>query len=142
MLLYLFTIGVTRVNKERKNVHETVSEVVEVGESIKEVKVGDRIYLYPLYAKNDTKRAGTLGGFSEYMLLPKARLNHSYYMVPTEICDEVASLIEPFTVGGHAAKQGNPKQGEKAVIYGLMQQGLTVYWMIFWNMEKLMPDWF
>ena len=98
--------------------HETVSEVVEVGKHITDVKAGDRIYPYPLYAKNDTSRAGTLGGFSEYMLLPKARLNHSYYLVDDAISDRAACLIEPFTVGGRAAKRANPKPGDKAVVFG------------------------
>ena len=38
--------------------HETVSRIV---------KVGDRVYPYPRFAKDDTRRAGTLGGFSEYI---------------------------------------------------------------------------
>lgn len=47
--------------------HETISEVVEVGKNVKSIKVGDRLYPYPLLAKGDTKRARTIGGFSEYM---------------------------------------------------------------------------
>lgn len=30
--------------------------------------VGERVY--PLYAKGDTRRAGTIGGFSEYIFAP------------------------------------------------------------------------
>ena len=37
--------------------HETVSRVVKTGRNITDISVGDRIYPYPLYAKNDTKRA-------------------------------------------------------------------------------------
>ena len=62
--------------------------------AITNVKVGDRVYPYPLNAKDDRKRAGTLGGFSEYILMPNAKLNHSYYMVDDSISDRVASLIE------------------------------------------------
>lgn len=105
--------------------HETVSRVCAVGKNISDVKVGDRVYPYPLYAKNDTSRAGTLGGFSEYMVLPKARLNHSYYLVDDSISNKAASLIEPFTVGGRAAKQSNPKPGEKAVVFGCGTIGIA-----------------
>lgn len=41
--------------------HETISRVVKVGKNIKDFKVGQRVYPYPRYAKNDTKRAGTIG---------------------------------------------------------------------------------
>lgn len=110
--------------------HETVSRVVKTGRNITDISVGDRIYPYPLYAKNDTKRAGTLGGFSEYMLLPEARLNHSYYKVNEAISDRTASLIEPFTVGGRAAKQANPKVGDKAVVFGCGTIGIAAAIML------------
>lgn len=38
--------------------HETVSRVVAIGKNITEFQVGERVYPYPRYAKNDTKRAG------------------------------------------------------------------------------------
>lgn len=41
--------------------HETISRVVKVGKNVKDFTVGERIYPYPRYAKNDTKRAGTIG---------------------------------------------------------------------------------
>lgn len=110
--------------------HETVSRVVKTGKNIADVKEGDRIYPYPLYAKNDTRRAGTLGGFSEYMLMPQAKLNHSYYLVDDAISDRAASLIEPFTVGGHAAKQSNPKPGDKAVVFGCGTIGIAAAIML------------
>ena len=110
--------------------HETVSRVVKVGQNITDVKPGDRIYPYPLYAKNDTRRAGTLGGFSEYMLLPEAKKDHSYYMVDDSISDRAASLIEPFTVGGRAAKQASPKPGDKAVVFGCGTIGLAAAVML------------
>ena len=110
--------------------HETVSRVVAMGKSITNVKVGDRVYPYPLNAKDDRKRAGTLGGFSEYILMPNAKLNHSYYMVDDSISDRVASLIEPFTVGGRAAKKANPQKGEKAVVFGCGTIGIAAAIML------------
>lgn len=86
--------------------HETVSRVVKVGKDVTDFTVGERVYPYPLYAKNDTKRAGTIGGFSEYILVPEAKRNHSLYPVDERISDRLASLIEPFTVGCRAARRG------------------------------------
>lgn len=54
--------------------------------------VGERVYPYPLYAKDDTRRAGTIGGFSEYILIPNAKRNHSLYSVDEKISDKLAGL--------------------------------------------------
>ncbi len=105
--------------------HETVSVVAEVGDHHQEFQVGDRVYPYPRYAKNDTRRAGTLGGFSEYILCPNATKDHSLYLVPEEIPDRLACLIEPFTVGCRAARRGQPKANEKAVVFGAGTIGIA-----------------
>ena len=52
--------------------HEMVSEVVQVGDNVKDIHVGDRVYPYPRLAKGDPKRSGTVGGFSEYVLIPNS----------------------------------------------------------------------
>ena len=96
--------------------HETISRVAAVGRNVTEFRVGDRVYPYPLYAKGDTRRAGTIGGFSEYILIPDARLNHSLYRVDERISDRLACLTEPFTVGCRAARRSAPKQGERVRI--------------------------
>ena len=98
--------------------HETVSRVAAVGKNITEFTVGERVYPYPLYAKDDTRRAGTIGGFSEYILIPNARLNHSLYKVDEAISDRLACLTEPFTVGCRAARRSEPKENETAVVFG------------------------
>lgn len=105
--------------------HETVSRVVEVGKCVKDFKVGQRVYPYPRYAKNDTKRAGTIGGFSEYILVPQARLDHSLYAIPEEISDRLACLIEPFTVGCRAARRGQPKPEESGIVFGCGTIGIA-----------------
>lgn len=105
--------------------HEMVSQVVEVGKNVKDIQVGDRVYPYPLLAKDDTKRAGTIGGFSEYILLPHCQLNRSVYKVSNQISDKVASLIEPFTVGCRAARSSEPKKGENAVVFGAGTIGIA-----------------
>lgn len=105
--------------------HETVSRVVEVGKNVTDFQVGDRVYPYPLYVKNDTRRAGTIGGFSECILVPEAKCDHSLYAVPEEIPDRLACLIEPFTVGCRAARRGQPQKGENAVVFGCGTIGLA-----------------
>lgn len=98
--------------------HETISRVAAVGKNVTEFQVGERIYPYPRYAKNDTRRAGTIGGFSEYILVPQAKRNHSLYSVPDSIPDRLACLIEPFTVGCRAARRGHGRKGEHVAVFG------------------------
>lgn len=105
--------------------HETVSRIVEVGKNVTEFKVGERVYPYPLYTKKDTKRAGTIGGFSEYILVPEAKRNHSLYAIPEQISDRLACLIEPFTVGCRAARRGQQKAGENGIVFGCGTIGLA-----------------
>ena len=78
--------------------HETVSRIAAVGKKVKDFSVGERVYPYPLYARGDTRRAGTIGGFSEYIKIPDAKKNHSLYPVDAAISDKAACLIEPFTL--------------------------------------------
>ena len=114
--------------------HETISRVVKVGKNVKDFQVGERVYPYPRYAKDDTKRAGTIGGFSEYILIPNAKRNHSLYAVDARISDKLASLIEPFTVGCRAARRGmipdanGSKRyiaGQNAVVFGCGTIGIA-----------------
>lgn len=105
--------------------HETVSHIAAVGKNITEFHIGERVYPYPLYAKNDTSKAGTIGGFSEYILVPEAKLNHSLYKLNYNISDKLACLIEPFTVGCRAARQGRIKPCENVVIFGCGTIGIA-----------------
>ena len=105
--------------------HEMVSEVVQVGKNVKDIKVGDRVYPYPRLAKGDPGRAGTTGGFSEYVFIPNAELGKGVYAVPDEISSREASLIEPFTVGCRAARRSFPQKEEKAIVFGAGTIGIA-----------------
>lgn len=119
--------------------HETVSRIVAVGKNVTDFHVGERVYPYPRYTKNDTRRAGTIGGFSEYILVPEAKRDHSLYAVPEEIPDRLACLIEPFTVGCRAARRGQPQNGESAVVFGCGTIGLAAAVALkYFGMDKVM----
>lgn len=105
--------------------HEMVSQVVQVGKCVNDIRVGDRVYPYPRLAKGDPKRAGTVGGFSEYVLIPNAELGRQVYAVPECIPSKEASLIEPFTVGCRAARRTFPKAGETAIVFGAGTIGIA-----------------
>lgn len=105
--------------------HEMVSEVVQVGKDVKDLHVGDRVYPYPRLAKGAPKRAGTVGGFSEYVLIPNAKWNEQVYDIPDQISSKAACLIEPFTVGWRAARRASPKRGENAIVFGAGTIGIA-----------------
>lgn len=98
--------------------HEVVSEVVAVGSGVSRFVVGERVYPYPLLAKDDPSRAGTLGGFSEFILVPNADDTGKLYPVSDAISDKTAALTEPFTIAMHAATRVAPKPDEKIVVFG------------------------
>ncbi len=119
--------------------HEMVSQVVEVGKNVKDIKVGDRVYPYPRLAKGDPKRAGTTGGFSEYVLIPNAEIGKGVYAVPDEISSKTASLIEPFTVGCRAARRSFPRKGENAIVFGAGTIGIAAAIALkYFGCEKVM----
>ncbi|MGF0018152.1 zinc-dependent alcohol dehydrogenase [Sporofaciens sp. SGI.106] len=127
--------------------HEIVSRIVKIGKNITDFTIGERVYPYPRYAKDDTKRAGTIGGFSEYILIPNARRNHSLYPVDEGISDKLASLIEPFTVGCRAARRGmlpcgdgnRYVAGQNAVVFGCGTIGIAAAVAFkYFGMDKVM----
>lgn len=98
--------------------HETVCKVAAIGKHVKNIRVGERVYPYPLLVTGDKKRAGTIGAFSEYIYCPNPKWEESIYHIDDSISDKVAALIEPFTVGCRAARRGLPEKGQKAVVFG------------------------
>lgn len=119
--------------------HETISQIAAVGKNVTEFTVGEWVYPYPRYAKNDTKRAGTIGGFSEYILIPKAKKYHSLYPVGPSLSNHLGCLIEPFTVGCRAARRGQPRPGETAVVFGCGTIGMAAAISLqYFGMEKIM----
>lgn len=119
--------------------HEMVSEVVEVGKNVRDIHVGDRVYPYPRLAKGDPKRAGTVGGFSEYVLIPNAKLDKQVYLVPEQISSKMACLIEPFTVGFRAARRAFPRNGEHGIVFGAGTIGIAAaVGLRYFGCEKVM----
>ncbi|WP_405917815.1 zinc-binding dehydrogenase [Streptomyces sp. NBC_00728] len=98
--------------------HEMISEVAAKGADVTGLEVGDRVYPYPILAAGDSSRAGTLGGFSEYILVPDCEVGKQVYPLPDSIPTKTAVLVEPFTVATHAARRAAPKEGETAIVFG------------------------
>ncbi len=125
--------------------HEVVGEVIEIGEDVQKLSIGDRVVLqYGFHCfsagveppcrfcatgnYNLCERGRLLGpepiggGWSEEMLLHEEQL---YRIAPT-ISDEQAVLIEPTAVALHAILRCPPKAGDRVLIIGAGTIGLLM----------------
>ena len=128
--------------------HEMVSEVVEVGKNVTDVKVGDWLFPNLGYAHRDHHRMATVGGFSEYIVLPKfslegscqvgSRNQPSAFLLDKSLGMKNLCLIEPFSVGCKAAESVHPA-GKKCIIIGAGIIGLSTAVMCkYFGAEKVM----
>ena len=124
--------------------HEVVGEVIQVGDDVQYLHVGDRVALQsgpncvstgaqPLCRScaignyNLCERGSSLsgpepigGGWSEEMLLHEQQL----FRIPPTMSDEQAVLLEPSAVAVHAVLRRLPQPGENVLIIGAGTIGL------------------
>jgi 2-desacetyl-2-hydroxyethyl bacteriochlorophyllide A dehydrogenase len=129
--------------------HEVVGEVIEVGEDVTHVQVGDRVTLQ--YGRC-CATTGTLplcrscamgnynlceqgrfagpeqmgGGWSEEMLVQEQQV----FRVPPALSDEQAVLLEPTSVAVHSVLRRVPGPGEHVLIMGAGTIGLLMLQVI------------
>ena len=123
--------------------HEVVGEVIEIGDQVQNLQVGDRVVLqsgpnclsagvqppcnacatgnYSLCSNGHFPGPQQIGGgWSEEMLVHEQQL----FRVPPEMEDEQAVLLEPTAVAVHAVLRRLPRAGEKVLIIGAGTIGL------------------
>ncbi|MCL1696750.1 MULTISPECIES: 2,3-butanediol dehydrogenase [unclassified Lysinibacillus] len=119
--------------------HEFSGQVVEIGEGVTKVQVGDRVTVEPIYNCGECEPckqglynlcekmgfyglAGGGGGFSEFTSVPE----HMLHKLPEGVSYEQGALVEPSAVALHAVKQSKLKVGDKAAVFGTGPIGLLV----------------
>ncbi|WAA09778.1 2,3-butanediol dehydrogenase [Fervidibacillus albus] len=119
--------------------HEYAGEVVEVGEGVENVKVGDRVCVEPIYNCGECPAcksghynvcpqlgfvglSGGIGGFSEYSVVPQKMV----HKIPDNMTFEQAALVEPTAVAVHAVRQSSLKLGDTVAVFGTGPIGLLV----------------
>lgn len=111
--------------------HECAGEVAEIGSGVKSLKVGDRVVLEPgkTCGKCEFCKTGRYnlcpdveffatppyhGVFCNYVSHPEDMC----FKLPENVSNVEGALVEPLSVGLHAANQGGVKLGDTVVIYG------------------------
>lgn len=117
--------------------HEFAGEVVEVGDKVTRVKVGDRVAIEPILSPNQDGAylmerynlspqlgfhglSGGGGGFSEFTVMGE----HMVHVLPDDLSFEQGALVEPAAVGLHAVRQSSLKAGDSAAVFGAGPIGL------------------
>jgi threonine dehydrogenase-like Zn-dependent dehydrogenase len=124
--------------------HEVAGEVVEVGEGVANVSVGDRVAIEAVsqgracgkcrFCQSGQFRRcidigdpwkwsqeGWGGGFAEYI----KRRGVACYKLPVEMTWEEGALVEPLAVGVHGVRRARMLGGETVVVLGAGTIGLT-----------------
>ncbi|QLB20811.1 butanediol dehydrogenase [Vespertiliibacter pulmonis] len=114
--------------------HEFAGEVVEIGADVSSIKVGDKVTVEPILAKNGLLGMYNLdpnlgfvglsgdGGFAEYCVVD-AELVHK---LPEGIDCEQGALTEPAAVALYAVRKSKLKAGDTATVFGCGPIGLLV----------------
>ena len=129
--------------------HEVVGEVIEIGDDVQHLQVGDRVALQStpnclsagIYPPCRSCAAGNYnlceqgilpgpqpigGGWSEEMLLHEQQL----FRLPNELSDEQGVLLEPTAAAVHAVLRHLPQPGDRVLIIGAGTIGLLTLQVI------------
>ncbi|MFG6147739.1 zinc-binding alcohol dehydrogenase family protein [Halobacillus sp. B23F22_1] len=116
--------------------HELAGEVIEIGESVTNLSIGDKVVLEPMISCGECyackqERPNVCesvevygvhrdGGGSEMMVVPDSLVHRVH---PSLDWSEIA-LIEPFTIGAQSVYRGNVQSGDHVFIIGAGPIGL------------------
>ncbi|KHS94259.1 oxidoreductase [Pectobacterium brasiliense] len=117
--------------------HEFFGVIEAVGEGVEASRLGERVSVDPVVScghcypcsigkPNVCTSLVVLGvhrdgGFSEYAAVPAKNA----HIIPDEIPDEFAVMVEPFTISANVTEQVKPTEQDVALIYGAGPMGLT-----------------
>lgn len=118
--------------------HEAGGRVVETGSKVTNLKIGDRVALEPgkTCGKCEFCKTGRYNLCPDVIFFATPPIDgvfQDYVAHPADLCFKIpdnmdtmeAALIEPLAVGFHAARQGNAKAGQTAVVTGAGCIGLV-----------------
>lgn len=113
--------------------HEIAGEIIEVGEGVKDYKIGHRVFVshhvpcntchYCLNGNHtvcDTLRTTNFdpGGFSEYIRVPKINVDRGTFLLPEEISFEEGVFIEPLACVLRGQRLAKLRPGQSVFVIG------------------------
>jgi len=118
--------------------HEFSGDVVEIGEGVTNIKVGDRVAVEPMVVCGKCPACkegkynlcsslgfhglcGSGGGFSQYTVFTEEYV----HKIPDSMSYEDAALIEPIAVALHSIRMANFNTGDTAIVLGSGPIGLA-----------------
>ncbi|MEB5919068.1 alcohol dehydrogenase [Enterococcus casseliflavus] len=119
--------------------HETAGTVFKIGEGVKNFKVGDRVVPHNsapcnhcYYCKNGLhslcdeliQNQFTNGGYAEYQLIPKAIVEQNMFLIPENMSDKQAALLEPLACAVYGIDNVPIKLGDTVCVNGCGPIGL------------------
>lgn len=123
--------------------HEFSGTVVELGEGVTSVAVGDRVAVWPVYycgecaacrkgAFNACTKIGFHGltsdggGMAEFTTVPAEKL----HVLPENVDLTLGALVEPMAVAWHAVERSGVQPGQTALIAGAGPIGIGVWFAL------------
>jgi len=113
--------------------HEAAGEIIAVGNSVKNVSVGQRVVINPMMTPSAIGSGGPEGAFTEELLVRDARVGDNLLPIPNDLPFEVAAMTEPLAVALHGVNRMQVKPGDKAVVFGCGPIGLG---MVLWLVDR------
>jgi (R,R)-butanediol dehydrogenase/meso-butanediol dehydrogenase/diacetyl reductase len=123
--------------------HEFSGTVVELGEGVDTVSVGDRVAVWPVYYCGECAacRKGAFnacikigfhgltsdgGGMAEFTTVPAEKL----HVLPENVDLTLGALVEPMSVAWHAVERSGVQPGQTALIAGAGPIGIGVWFAL------------
>lgn len=113
--------------------HEGSGEIMEVGNAVEGISVGDRVIVNPMMTPSNIGSGGPEGAFTEELLVREAKLGESILPIPDDISYEVAAMCEPLAVAMHGVNRAEVSEGDKVVVFGCGPIGLG---MVLWLVDR------
>jgi len=117
--------------------HEIGGEIVEVGGSVKNFRLGDRVFVAPkvpcmecYYCKNEhypvcsNIKDRMPGGFAEYVLVPESLVENGTYLLPNNVTCDQSTFIEPLACVVRAQRLAGVKNDQTVMVIGCGMSGL------------------
>jgi L-iditol 2-dehydrogenase len=117
--------------------HEIGAEIVAVGDSVKEYKPGDRVFIPPKipcgkcfycvnghYPQCAEIKERLPGGFAEYILVPEIFVENGTYLLPEKITYDQSTFIEPLACVVRAGRLAGIKTSDSILVIGCGMSGL------------------